>query len=281
MAQVTQENTGTGVILLPSPAPNPDRVRSRGWCFTYNNYDDTIYTQCLAYAKSAQKYIIGKEVGDEKKTAHLQGFLHFKNATTFAVVKAGLGTGAHVEKAKGNWKQNLAYCSKGGDFVSNMEAAAPTISFRDMLVNEVAAEYKEVKWKDWQMRVLELKNDRRSIHWVWDREGNKGKTFLAKYLAMRNSTVICSGKKEDIFNQVNSMIEQKIKPELVIADIARHDFAYISYQALEMIKNGLLYSGKYEGGKCIFPPPMVIVFANNEPDPNALSGDRWNIIGIE
>ncbi len=50
---------------------------------------------------------------------------------------------------------------------------------------------------------------------------------------------------------------------------------YVSYQALEEIKDGIFFSGKYEGGMKIFNSPHVICFANFSPAEHKLSGDRW------
>jgi hypothetical protein len=51
----------------------------------------------------------------------------------------------------------------------------------------------------------------------------------------------------------------------------------VNYGAIEQIKNGLLFSGKYEGGQCVFNQPHVIVFANAEPKEEQMSMDRWDI----
>ena len=69
-------------------------------------------------------------------------------------------------------------------------------------------------------------------------------------------------------------------PEVVLCDIPRTALGYINYGAIEQLKNGILYSGKYEGGVCIFPPPLVICVANEKPDLTALSVDRWNVVEI-
>ena len=50
---------------------------------------------------------------------------------------------------------------------------------------------------------------------------------------------------------------------------------YINYAAIENIYNGLISCNKYES--CILrynPPKRIIVFANEEPDYEKLSGDR-------
>ena len=63
-------------------------------------------------------------------------------------------------------------------------------------------------------------------------------------------------------------------------DIPRHQLDYVGYGALEQLKNGMIYSGKYEGGTCLFDNPHVIVFANEPPKIEKMSLDRWKIIDL-
>lgn len=84
--------------------------RSRNFCFTHNNYANTDLQDNLAC-----KYICyGREVG-ESGTPHLQGFVCFHTMKSLKQVIAML-PGCHIEVAKGNVAQNIAYCSKGGLF---------------------------------------------------------------------------------------------------------------------------------------------------------------------
>lgn len=87
-------------------------MRSRGFCFTFNNYTtDTIEK----IKKISFLYLCyGKEIAPTTGTPHLQGYIHFKNARTLVSArKLGLG---HVEKANGTAQQSKIYCSKSGDF---------------------------------------------------------------------------------------------------------------------------------------------------------------------
>ncbi len=66
----------------------------------------------------------------------------------------------------------------------------------------------------------------------------------------------------------------------MVIDIPRANEGNVSYQAIEDLKNGALFSTKYESGMCVFNSPHVVVFANMAPDLNKLSADRWNIIHL-
>jgi hypothetical protein len=225
-------------------------------------------------SRKSQKYIIGKEVG-EQGTPHLQCFFQFKHQQRFSTLKNAVPTG-HWEVAKGSVQQNYTYCSKEGDYDSNI---VPQVS-REDLRKMVLKQYDNVEWHPWQKQVLDwIKEpaDSRTIYWVYEPVGNVGKSFLCKYLACQRGTILSSGKATDVFNQVNATIESGTIPKLVICDIPRVISKYVSYQALEKLKDGCLYSGKYEGGLCLFPNVHVICFSNERPETSTMSKDRWKV----
>lgn len=151
-------------------------------------------------------------------------------------------------------------------------------------VNEVLKTYENIIWRPWQQDVLDIlesEPDNRTINWFYEPNGNKGKSFLCKYIACKYDVIICDGKKDNVFNQVNDMLKKQ-NFKTVILDIPRCNMEqHISYNSIEAIKNGMLYSGKYQGGQCIFNNVHIIIFSNSEPDVNKLSNDRWNIINID
>lgn len=93
------------------PAPPKRSTRSRGWCFTINNYNDEHIQVCQT--APCQYIVYGEEVG-ESGTPHLQGYIHFKNAVTAGHVKAILTSQAHIEVRKGSIEQAVLYCKKDG-----------------------------------------------------------------------------------------------------------------------------------------------------------------------
>lgn len=260
-----------GKVILKSP-------RSRTWCFTVNNPTLEFKIDTFTQLFTEGKFVVGLEKGDSK-TEHWQGYVQFKNARTFASMKKILPT-AHLEKAKGGKKANYIYCTKDNNFLTNMDM----IPFKQKIKNLCKERYKDIKWKNWQKDILDIlkeKPDDRTVNWFWENSGNIGKSFLAKYICINYDTVIADGKKDNIFNQINIMMEDKKLPHVIILDIPRHNLDFVNYGAIEQIKNGLIYSGKYEGGICIYPPPHVIIFANEGPIKKKFSKDRWNITEIK
>ncbi len=278
MTQKTQKTQKTQMDLgntRPNPTCKLSSKRSRRWCLTINNYNEKILKDFDTKTHYFEKYICGKE-GDEK-TPHLQIYVETKNATKFERIKKLFPT-AHIEPAKGNRKHNYDYCSKEGDFKTNIDF----LTFREKLKIELLAEqYKETKWKPFQEKIhdiLSKKPDKRKVHWFWESTGNIGKSFICKYIALKyKGVVICEGKKGDIFNQVNILLDTKIEPKIILLDIPRTSQDFINYGVLEQLKNGMVYSGKYEGGQCLFRTPIVICFSNEEPKKETMSLDRWDI----
>lgn len=88
--------------------------RSRAWTFTLNNYNEDDIEMIKNLIKEGDYLIMGKEIGEKKKTPHLQGYVHFKNARTFDALQKKMKR-AHIEKAYGDAKQNRVYCTKCGD----------------------------------------------------------------------------------------------------------------------------------------------------------------------
>lgn len=227
---------------------------------------------------SSAEYVIGKEVG-ESGTRHLQGYVRFKNAKSFEVLKKIMPE-AHIEKCKGKHEDNIKYCTKDGDFLTNMDFRSAQQKIKDEVLE---SEYSDVVWRDWQQRVIDIIDgpvDNRKVYWFYDRTGNVGKSYLCKYLVITRNVIICDGKKDNIFNQVSKMMEEGIQPTVILLDIPRTYNDHVNYSAIESLKNGCLYSGKYEGSQCIFKIPHVIIFSNELPDYSAMSEDRWDVVQI-
>jgi len=86
--------------------------RSRTWCFTINNYNDSDIDNLLSM--TFRYLVFGFEEG-QKKTPHIQGYVYFYDAKTVSSVNKKIPR-AHLEQSKGSYEQNYNYCTKEGDY---------------------------------------------------------------------------------------------------------------------------------------------------------------------
>ncbi len=266
---------------------NPAPVKPRRMCFTLNNWKNEELSQTIQYFEKVSKgYVIGKEIAPDTGTPHLQGYVEFKKQIRFSTLKKTLPR-FHWIKSNGTRDDNINYCTKEGDYVCTWPIPK---TWQEILLEE---EYSDVKWHPWQQDIIDIvesKPDRRTIHWYWEGKGNVGKSYIAKYLWLKYDCIIATGKAGDVFNQVLLWMQRvnkskkiskwKQSPKLVIVDIPRSSLGYLNYGALEQLKNGMMYSGKYEGGVVALKPPHVICFANDRPEVMEMSRDRFNIVNL-
>jgi len=124
----------------------------------------------------------------------------------------------------------------------------------------------------------------RHINWLFDPFGNTGKSTYAKYYVFKKSAQILSWAGS---NQKNLFYARKInqhKP-IIFFDFTRSIPYFVDqnelYSSIESIKNGLLFSAKYESGDVVIGKPHIVIFSNILPtNPSAISIDRWNIYRI-
>ena len=134
---------------------------------------------------------------------------------------------------------------------------------------------------DWQIDIetmINLKPLKRKIYWYWEAKGQAGKSEFTKYLVVKYDALSLSGKSSDCkYGVANYKETKKYDPEIILFDIPRCHMDYINYEAIEKIKDGCFYSGKYESCMVVTNTPHIIVFANDRPDREKLSKDRWVI----
>lgn len=233
---------------------------AKRWCFTFNNYDEKDIQQ-LKDTFSSDKYVIGLEIGKEG-TKHLQGYVNLTDKKRFSALKK-INDKIHWEICKGNEESNINYCTKENNYITNMKIKKPL---------KILAESQLYDWQKDIIKIIEKEPDDRKIYWYWEPNGNMGKTTFSKYLSSKYGAIPVEGKKNDILYCC-----AEFESEIYIMDIERSMEDYISYGAIEKIKNGYYMCSKYESKPIIRNPPHFIIFANFEPDKKALSLDRWII----
>lgn len=264
---LSSEKAEDEVILNSSSAKKGIGNQYKYWCFTLNNYTTEQIEQLEhIFGYECDWYIFQEEVGKEG-TPHLQGTICLKVRQRLTQVK--------VFDPKIHWSNTKAvnasklYCSK-------YETKNGAIYCKGIQIPEVIEVDEPYGWQLDVMNLIKNKPDKRKIHWFWESEGNVGKSTLCKYLALKHKAIIVSGKANDMFHMISKTAHRKI----IIVDCPRSNKDYMNYGAIEQIKNGHLFSGKYDGEQVLFNVPHVIVFANDEPDYEKMSMDRWDVINI-
>lgn len=262
--------SGNTVLTLPkqaSPCYN--------WVFTLNNPSDEEIEAVKQVAFQSSKVMVFQKEEGEEGTPHLQGYVSLQVKRRLTGMKE-LIPRAHFERCR-NKKASIAYCMKTDGRLE--EPFVHGIRIKKKVKDPL--EGKELyPFQKKVLTILESEPDDRSIYWFWEDVGNTGKSALCKHLVLKygDDITVVNGKQGDMFNNILSHNERKGDyPTIVIVDIPRCMSEYISWGGLEKIKDGLLYSGKYEGGLCVFNCPHMICFANTPPDRSRLSLDRWII----
>lgn len=272
---------GGGVILIPPPlttivstiVPKPlikQCPKRKNHFFTVNNYTEELIGGFLSYFDiHATRYAFQEEICPTTKTPHLQGMVMFSEEKRSTIWDP---------TSKGHWET-----LKKTDAVYQLKEASRKPNGRQWVKGLPKPLKLITPSKPWQLDILELlktEPDDRKIYWFWSEAGSIGKSQFAKYCV---HTINClffeEGKKSDIMHLIFEAPEERMGA--MIVDVPRDNGNNVSYKALESIKNGMIYSSKYEGGYKLFNSPHVIVFANLPPQTQKMSSDRWVIQNID
>ena len=254
--------------------------RSRNWCFTLNNYtdDDEQRIVDLEGHKQIRYLIVGKELGEQEQTPHLQGFIVFFNAKTFNQVKTFLGERYHIEKCIGSVSQNIAYCSKDDDFfefgeppkqgsrndikqvVEQVKAHTP--------INEIvfnATSYQSARHAELLMKYQPMPQpQKRTIKWYWGKAGS-GKTREAL-----NET-------DDYYISMNNLKwwDGYYGQKCIIIDDFRKDFC--TYHELLRILDRYPYRVNTKGSSIWFQPTTEVIIITSCYHPSQVYDTREDI----
>ena len=119
--------------------------------------------------------------------------------------------------------------------------------------------------------------DDRSIDFVVDAEGGKGKTWLCRYMMTMNQKVqiLGVGRKNDLAYLIST------DKTIFLFNVARGQMEFLSYSLLEALKDRMVISTKYQGEMKTWTDNVhVVVLGNEEPDYEKLTADRYNVITI-
>ncbi len=291
---------------------------SKNWTFTLNNYTEADVERIdgLVQNEAKVQYIIyGKEVG-ANGTPHLQGFINVNRRCSLQVVKALIGGNPHVEIAR-RVPAAIQYCKKDNDWKefgalksiqgrrSDLEEFKDAVKGGMLSTLELREHHSEVMaryprfvmdyiqdhspevsipeypfrpWQEFLHNKLQLEPDRRKIIFVVDEVGNSGKTWFAHFFSRQKGNVaqvLLPGRLIDMAYSLRAGLKY------VFMDAPRSKQGeYIAYDFLESLKNGYVFSSKYESRIKSYDPMHVVVNLNEMPDRSQLSADRYDILNI-
>jgi len=294
--------------------PPQRESNAKRWLFTLNNYTEDDEQTYGDFAEEHCEYcIIGKEVG-EQGTPHFQGYFVLKAKHRLSWIKSRLGDRVHLEVARGTVTQNVDYCKKEGVFEEWGEQPGEQGNrtdwerFRDWIKEQdhrptekeitesfpgiwgryrtnalaLCAMYHPVvdmvgdTPKPWQAtlrdQLLEEADDR-TVLFVVDPEGNKGKSWFCRWMYCKypeDVQILGMGKRDDMAHMIDS------HKKIFLINVPRGQMEYLSYPVLEMIKDRLVSSPKYDSRvKEMMSKNHVVVFCNEAPDEEKMTSDRY------
>lgn len=262
------EATGSNTIT-------PSRqTQGKRWAFTWFNYTkDNLDKMEIAFRKEGVKYVYGLEICPSTEREHIQGYIESEKQYGIRPIECfNLSKEIHWEKARKDQYANFRYCSKDKHYYTNFVVDRPDLFIENLKYEDL--------W-EYQQGIVELHDtepDRRSIYWLWESEGCRGKTVIGKWLMAHRTGVAMSSctKSADI------LLTARNNVKTYIISIPRScDFIH-PWAALEQLKDGFITDCKLKKEARIVncAPPHVIVLANFEPNYQFLSKDRWIVVKI-
>jgi len=289
-------------------------VRAVNWCFTVNNYTEDDVSRIEGLSDPVQYAIVGKEVG-ESGTPHLQGFIRFQSRVSMRVCKATIGGNPHVETTR-NVNASIEYCKKDGNYFevgafsggpgsrTDLDVFKDAVKAGMLSLKEIRETHTEVYAKyprfcleyvrdhfpekelpmhallPWQQDLSAKLNqapDDRTITFIVDTVGNSGKTWFAHYYGQIHDgvQVMQPGPKKDMAYNLDATIR------VLFMDAPRSKQGeFIQYDFLEDVKNGYVFSQKYESYTKQLKNVHVVVLMNEYPDMTKLSADRYDVVTV-
>lgn len=224
-----------------------------------------IYT--LLEALDCKKWIIGKERG-KNGYEHWQIRVETSSGEFFERWSKVLPT-SHIEKSTSDWTDT--YERKEGCFWTHADTVE-ILKVRFGILNSA------------QKRIIQTargQNDRQVDVW-YDPKGNHGKTWLTIHLWERGEALVVPRSSTTAEKLSAFVCSAYNGEEFIIIDIPRsRKITGELYEAIEELKDGLVFDHRYSGKARNVRGAKVIIFTNVKLDEKKLSYDRWRLHGIE
>lgn len=246
-------------------------------CFTWNNYGSVEMLETLetTFRGVALRYTFQEETG-ESGTPHIQGMVVLKKRMRWS--EFNLPNAIHWEAMRGSEQQARDYCRKADTRTGQLREWGWPRELQ--LITELRPFQKDLE------DICKQEPDDRTIIWIWDQSGNMGKTKFVKYMVAKHQALCATGGRCEDLACILAMARKEGRdlnnPFTFLLNLPREtEPDKVSYKFLEMIKDGLVTSPKYESSTMVFNSPHVIVLANCRPLAARMTADRWHVYTID
>lgn len=253
------------------------RIRKRKWALTWNSFPENFHELLTQNTKNFRGQI---EAAPTTGSLHLQCAIEFQNAVGPGHVQSCFPGSSH-EPAK-NWAALLEYVHKedtrAGEQFGNIRLPRKP--------NDPLEGRKLHAWQETLITLVDTpatEAQARTVNWYWSREGNVGKTSIARHLCLKypGEVIYTNGKAADVkFALATKYASKSVDVRCVIYGIPRGGMGRCDYTCLEELGDQIFFSPKYESGMVQFAPLHIVVFANTPPHLASLSEDRWNVVQV-
>ena len=131
--------------------------------------------------------------------------------------------------------------------------------------------------RDWQLELRSLiseNRDDRTIIWVYGPDGGEGKSSYARQLMKEGWFYTRGGSSDNVAYQYVGFLGKD-----VVFDIPRDKKDYLQYSLVEMLKDRVIVSNKYEPITAVNPGNIaVVVMSNFLPDYEKISENKVRVI---
>lgn len=131
-------------------------------------------------------------------------------------------------------------------------------------------------WQAELAAALDGEPDDRKIKFVVDFEGNKGKSWFARWYLSQNPDrvqLLGCGKRDDLTYAIDQ------SRQVFIFQVPRQSMEFLQYPVLEMLKDRMVFSTKYQSKMKLFPSNVhVVVMCNEMPDEGKMTNDRYDYL---
>jgi len=259
-------------------------TRVNHWVFTFKDPSSFDYKrlESLGQGKSCAHLVYGRKRGNGSGKV-LNGVVSFWARKKLTQVKLLVGYAAKLAVVEERFvSKAVDYCKEGGEYTEhcNRGYTEPKIQSLFPAVNVVNVS-KKMPDHGWHSAVVALAMEqpiRRKITFIVDGTNNGGTPWVMSQVMdlFRDRTqVLKAGPKCDIVHAVD------VTKDIFLVEVpAGHT---VDYRALEMMRNGILFSPDFEFGYKVImsPATLVVAFVTQDPDPKLIDEEKYNSIHVD